>query len=92
LVILEMGSCDLLAWGWPWTSSLPISASQVARITGMIHRYLASKRQWSTYSKHFVKCGVYDFVEIKYMTKKSKGPEKKKWLEATVVLTFDLMW
>jgi hypothetical protein len=29
------GSQKLFAWGWPWTKILPISASQVARITGM---------------------------------------------------------
>jgi hypothetical protein len=27
--------------GWPWTMILPISASQVARITGVSHQHLA---------------------------------------------------
>jgi hypothetical protein len=27
-----------ICWGWLWTTILPISASQVARITGVSHR------------------------------------------------------
>jgi hypothetical protein len=34
---LEMGSCP----GWPQTKILPLSASQVARITGVSHQHLA---------------------------------------------------
>jgi hypothetical protein len=26
-------------WGWLWTTILPISASQVARITGISHQH-----------------------------------------------------
>jgi hypothetical protein len=41
LVILEMGVSGTIYLGWPQTSILPISASQVASITGMSHRCLA---------------------------------------------------
>jgi hypothetical protein len=34
---------ELFPWGWPQTSIFPISASQVARITGMSHWCLAEK-------------------------------------------------
>jgi hypothetical protein len=42
LVILEMGSLELLAQIKPQTMILFISASQEARITGMTHWYLAT--------------------------------------------------
>jgi hypothetical protein len=38
LVILEMKVSQTLCPGWPQTSILPISASQVARITGTSHQ------------------------------------------------------
>jgi hypothetical protein len=37
----EMGSWELFAWGWFQTKILLISASQVARITGMSHQHPA---------------------------------------------------
>jgi hypothetical protein len=37
------GSCELIAQGWLQTAILPISASQVARITGVIHQHLTRK-------------------------------------------------
>jgi hypothetical protein len=37
LVILEMGVPWTICPGWPWTVILPISTSQVARITGVSH-------------------------------------------------------
>jgi hypothetical protein len=37
LVILEMEFSWTVCLGWPWTTTLPISASQVARITGLSH-------------------------------------------------------
>jgi hypothetical protein len=40
--ILDMGVSLAICQGWPWTSSLPISASQVARITGVSHQRPAS--------------------------------------------------
>jgi hypothetical protein len=42
LVTLEMGLSQSITPGYPWTVILPISASQVARITGVNH--------WSTVS------------------------------------------
>jgi hypothetical protein len=37
LVILEMGVLQTICLDWPWTVILLISASQVARITGVSH-------------------------------------------------------
>jgi hypothetical protein len=34
---LEMGSCELFDLGWPRTVILPISASQVVKVTDMSH-------------------------------------------------------
>jgi hypothetical protein len=42
LVILEMGFWRTICPGWPWTTILPISASQVARILGVGHQQLKS--------------------------------------------------
>jgi hypothetical protein len=39
LVVLEMGISQSICPGGPQTTILPISASQVARITGMSHQY-----------------------------------------------------
>jgi hypothetical protein len=41
LVILEMGGLVNYLPGWPQTVILPISAYQVASITGMSHQHLA---------------------------------------------------
>jgi hypothetical protein len=41
LLIVEMGSHKLFCLGWPGTPISPISASQVARITGMSPWHLA---------------------------------------------------
>jgi hypothetical protein len=38
---IEMGSYKLFCPGWPKTVILPISSSQVARITGVSHRSIA---------------------------------------------------
>jgi hypothetical protein len=37
VVILKMGSQELFAWGWPQTTILLTSASQVARIKDVNH-------------------------------------------------------
>jgi hypothetical protein len=42
LVILEMGSQQNICLGWPQTTTLPISASPVASITGVSHLHLAT--------------------------------------------------
>jgi hypothetical protein len=42
LLILEMGPQKLFAQGWPWTTILSNSVSQVARMTGMSHQSLTS--------------------------------------------------
>jgi hypothetical protein len=34
----QIGSSELFAWGWLWSKILLISASWVARITGMRHQ------------------------------------------------------
>jgi hypothetical protein len=44
LVILEMGVIQTICLGCPSTVILPISASQVARITGMSHCLLAGTK------------------------------------------------
>jgi hypothetical protein len=41
LGIFEIGSHELFAWGWLRTTILLISASWVARITGVSHQHLA---------------------------------------------------
>jgi hypothetical protein len=38
----EIGSYELFAWVWRWTTILLISASWIAKITGMSHRHLAA--------------------------------------------------
>jgi hypothetical protein len=43
-----MGVLRTICLGWSWTSILPISASQVARIIGMSHWRLA-------HAFHFIK-------------------------------------
>jgi hypothetical protein len=44
LLLTEMGSHELFCLGWPQTTILPKSASQVARITGMsYHSWLANE-------------------------------------------------
>jgi hypothetical protein len=40
--IFEIGSHELFAQGWLWTAILLISASWVARITGVSHRHPAT--------------------------------------------------
>jgi hypothetical protein len=42
LVTLEMVVSQTLCLDWPQTAILPISTSQVARITGMIHQHPAT--------------------------------------------------
>jgi hypothetical protein len=44
LVILEMGVSQTIFLDWPQTATLPISASQVARITGVSHLSWAKER------------------------------------------------
>jgi hypothetical protein len=41
LFILEMGVSQTICPGWPQIVNLPISAFQVARITGVSHQRLA---------------------------------------------------
>jgi hypothetical protein len=48
LVILEMGILWTICPGWPQIVIFPISASQVARITGISHQQLAFRRTEST--------------------------------------------
>jgi hypothetical protein len=43
-LLLEMGSYECFAQGWPRTTVLPISDSQLARIIGLSHQHLAKKR------------------------------------------------
>jgi hypothetical protein len=38
------GSHEVFPWYWPWTVILPISASQVARCSGVSHQHLAMLR------------------------------------------------
>jgi hypothetical protein len=42
MLILETVSTQTICLGWPQTLILPISASQVARITGMSYQHLAT--------------------------------------------------
>jgi hypothetical protein len=35
-LLVEIGSCELFVWAVPQTTTLSISASQVARIIGMV--------------------------------------------------------
>jgi hypothetical protein len=48
----ELRASHLQAWiiclSWPWTMTLQISASQVARIVGMSHQHLASLATFNT--------------------------------------------
>jgi hypothetical protein len=37
LLLVEIGYCKLFAWAGPWLVMLPISTSQVTRVTGMSH-------------------------------------------------------
>jgi hypothetical protein len=41
-VFFKIGSCELFDQGWLWTAILLISASWVARITGVCHWCLAT--------------------------------------------------
>jgi hypothetical protein len=41
LVVLEISVLKIISLGWYWTEVLLISASQVARIIGVSHHYLA---------------------------------------------------
>jgi hypothetical protein len=43
LAIFEIVSCDLFAWGCFWMEILLISASWIARITGVSHLFLAER-------------------------------------------------
>jgi hypothetical protein len=43
----DIGSHELFVWGWLRTATFLISASWVARITGMCHRHLAPSHKGS---------------------------------------------
>jgi hypothetical protein len=48
-LFLEMGFSWTICPGWPWIVILPISASEVAEMTGMSHQHLAqvSSLKWT---------------------------------------------
>jgi hypothetical protein len=66
LVILETESVNYLPGGWPWTTILLISASQVVRITGISHQCLTSWYFWTQSSWH-----------MKLITKLISGERRK---------------
>jgi hypothetical protein len=52
MIFLEMGEVfGTIYLVWPWTMILPISASQLARITGVNHQCLAEKIEKGTYKQ-----------------------------------------
>jgi hypothetical protein len=53
LVVLEMGISQSICPGGPQTTILPISASQVARITGMSHQYWLDQYFITSYNIFF---------------------------------------
>jgi hypothetical protein len=69
LVILEMGVSWTISLGWPWTMILPISAFQVANITGVSHlclvilgflslAYFAQYDEWLKKDFFFLRCKI----------------------------------
>jgi hypothetical protein len=50
---LEMGVLQTICLGWPWTKILLISASQVAKITGMSHWHQAKIVGFCSFEKHW---------------------------------------
>jgi hypothetical protein len=47
---LEMEASQMICLGWPWTTIIPISVPQVARITDVSHWHLAQLYLYASFT------------------------------------------